>query len=96
MSEEKPKQSKMEFLQEKLDNFKKFIEENAEDPEQVKAYKNMSMTKLIIMAKAFMIPFKNDMDTMVNKILEKTKMDEEHRDKIQQYLECFIDTLESL
>lgn len=91
-----PKQTKREFLQEKLDNFKQFIEENAKNQDQIKAYKKMGLTKLIIMAKAFMIPFKNDMDTMVNKIIERAEIDEEHRDKVQQYLECFIETLESL
>lgn len=95
MSEEDP-QSKMQFLEEKLDNFKIFIEKHAQDKEQIAVYKNMGIFKLILLAKTFFVPYKDELDDMVGKILERTKMDGEHAPKVKQYLLCFIEIMESL
>lgn len=95
MSDDQP-MSKMDFIQQKFDNFKQFIKTHAKDTEQVKAYDNMGVYKLILLAKTFFIPFKDSLDEMAEQIISRTQMDEEHKPKIKQYLECFVDIIQSL
>lgn len=96
VSEDQQKKTKMVLLVEKFKNFKQFVKENANNKDQIKEYENMSIEKLIIMSKIFFIPFKNSLDDMVEKIIERCEMNEQCTERVKKYLECFIELLEDL
>ena len=94
--EEKLNQEKSndyQVLEEKLNNFKKFIGEVSENKEAIKEYENLNLMKLSLFATFFLVPYKDNLDVVLEKMRDKLRFSSEHDGKIKRYLEMFIDYL---
>lgn len=83
-------------LLQKFNNFKKFISENAKDPESLQNYEKMTENEFLFFGISFLLPNKDKLEFVSTKVTEKTKMDPEHKDKVKRYLECFVEYLDQL
>lgn len=85
--------SDYDIIMEKLENFKKFL--NTITPESnkdvLKEYENLDMFRLTLFITLYLLPNKDNIDEMVDKIHEKLDFDKEHMPKVKQYLQLFID-----
>jgi hypothetical protein len=89
--------SKKEFLREKFNNFKNFIQSKTpidlEITDDVKNFQSMTEEELIHFAITYLIPYQNNIDYPTKIICEMFKMD--FKDKsislmVANYLELFI------
>lgn len=84
-----------QFLEQKLENFKQFLKEVCKNTETIEEYENMSMTKLLIFVNWFLLPQKNNLESVVEAMNEKLNFADEHKPKIKKYLEMFCEIVQS-
>ena len=89
--------SKREFLREKFDNFKNFIQskspENLEITEDVRKFQNMNEEELLHFAITYLIPYKNSIDYPTKVICDMFQLDFKNKSIsliVANYLELFI------
>lgn len=80
-----------QFLNNKLENFKKFIKEISRNQSVIKEYENMSIVKLTMFATMFLIPNKNNLELVITGMREKLDFDAQHDEKLKKYLTMFIE-----
>ena len=82
-----------QFIKEKLENFKNFVEEISEDKETILEYKDMSFFKLKMLAYTLLIPNRNNLHYCAIRMQRKLKFDDEHLGKFERYLAMFVEYL---
>jgi hypothetical protein len=89
--------SKREFLREKFDNFKNFIQskspENLEITEDVRKFQNMNEEELLHFAITYLVPYKNSIDYPTKIICNMFELDFKNKGVsliVANYLELFI------
>jgi hypothetical protein len=89
--------SKREFLREKFENFKNFIQskspENLEITEDVRKFQNMNEEELLHFAITYLVPYKNSIDYPTKVICEMFQLDFKNKGVsliVANYLELFI------
>ena len=89
--------SKREFLREKFDNFKNFIQskspENLEITEDVRKFQNMNEEELLHFAITYLVPYKNSIDYPTKIICNMFELDFNNKGVsliVANYLELFI------
>jgi hypothetical protein len=86
----------LNLLIEKLNNFKKFVEEVAQDKSQIEHYKTMNEAQFLVFGHFYLVPNKKNLDDLTEKMSKKLSItDQNHKNKIKRYLECFVELLES-
>jgi hypothetical protein len=89
--------SKREFLREKFDNFKNFIQskspENLEITEDVRKFQSMNEEELLHFAITYLVPYKNSIDYPTKIICNMFELDFKNKGVsliVANYLELFI------
>jgi hypothetical protein len=89
--------SKREFLREKFENFKNFIQskspENLEITEDVRKFQNMNEEELLHFAITYLVPYKNSIDYPTKIICNMFELDFKNKGVsliVANYLELFI------
>ena len=88
-----------EFLQEKADNFRKFLTANNPDAELEQQMKSYQPSLIVPTVATFLVPLymAGQLNIAVNDILSHLSPAdvEATRNKVTRYLECFIETVTS-
>lgn len=89
--------SKVETLIQKFENFKKFVKEHAKNEAVIQVFGNYT-NKQFLGFSLVLINFKNQnkIGDMVNKTCLELQIDDEHKEKIARYYDCFCDYLLSI
>jgi hypothetical protein len=89
--------TKRDYLREKFENFKKFIESKTpsdfEPNEEIERFKSMSEEDIITFAVSHLLPYKNQIDYPTKSLCEMFKLDFNDKNvslMIANYLELFI------
>ena len=89
--------SKRNYLREKFENFKRFIESKTpsdfESNEEIERFKSMSEEDVITFAVSHLMPYKNNIDYPTRSLCEMFKLDFNDKNvslMIANYLELFI------
>jgi len=89
--------SKRDYLREKFENFKRFIESKSssdfEPNEEIERFKSMSEEDIISFAVSHLMPYKNNIDFPTKALCEMFKLDFNDKNvslMIANYLELFI------
>jgi len=89
--------TKRDYLREKFDNFKRFIESKSssdfEPNEEIERFKSMSEEEIIQFAISHLLPYKNQIDYPTKALCEMFKLDFNDKNvslMIANYLELFI------
>ena len=89
--------SKRNYLREKFENFKRFIESKTpsdfESNEEIERFKSMSEEDVITFAVSHLLPYKNNIDYPTRSLCEMFKLDFNDKNvslMIANYLELFI------
>ena len=89
--------SKRDYLREKFENFKRFIESKSssdfEPNEEIERFKSMTEENIIEFAVSHLLPYKNNIDYPTKALCEMFKLDFNDKNvslMIANYLELFI------
>ena len=83
-----------QVLNQKFNNFKVYIKSVSSNDSVIRDYENMSDNEFLLFGLGFLVPNKEKLDIVLEQICSKLKItDQEQRDKIKRYLECFIEYL---
>ena len=89
--------SKRDYLRQKFENFKKFIESktppDSEQNEEIERFKTMTEEDIITFAVSHLLPYKNNIDYPTKSLCEMFKLDFNDKNvslMITNYLELFI------
>ena len=89
--------SKRDYLREKFENFKRFIESKTppdfEQNEEIERFKTMTEEDIITFAVSHLLPYKNNIDYPTKSLCEMFKLDFNDKNvslMIANYLELFI------
>ena len=89
--------TKRDYLREKFDNFKRFIESRTpsdlEPNEEIERFKSMSEEDVITFAVTHLMPYKNNIDYPTKSLCEMFRLDFNDKNislMIANYLELFI------
>ena len=89
--------SKRDYLREKFENFKKFIENNTpsdfEPNEEIERFKSMTEEQIITFAVSHLLPYKNNIDYPTKALCNMFQLDFTNKNvslMIANYLELFI------
>ena len=89
--------SKRDYLREKFENFKRFIESKSssdfEANEEIERFKSMTEEEIIQFAISHLLPYKNQIDYPTKALCEMFKLDFNDKNvslMIANYLELFI------
>ena len=86
--------SDLEQLKQKFDNYKKFIKENSKNSIIIQVFEAYSYKQFVCFGVVLMQYHKNNkLDDIVSKTCAECQIDDEHKDKIKRYYECFCDYL---
>ena len=81
------------LLIQKFNNFKIFVKEISKS-ESVSNYENMTDSQFLLFGLGFLVPNADKLETIVQQIVAKLEItNDEHMDKIKQYMQCFTDYL---
>lgn len=75
----------------KLQNFKDFIKKISKNKGPIEQYESLSMLKLTLFCKLYLEPKRNDLSEIIKKMKKELDFDDEHEEKVERYLEMFID-----
>ena len=78
-------------IQDKFENFKKFVMQVSKNQETIDLYSEMSWFKLQAMAYTLLLPNRHRLDEIVKSMQEKLDFPDEHRPKFKRYMELFVD-----
>ena len=81
-------------IQEKFENFKKFVKEVSKNQEAIALYEDMSWFKLQGMAYVLLLPNRHRLDDIIPTMQEKLDFPDEHVPKFRRYIELFIDYID--
>jgi RAB protein geranylgeranyltransferase component A len=86
-----------QILLKKFNNFKEYVKSVAPNKAVVADYENMSDNEFMLFGLGFLVPNKEKLNMIVDQICKKLDVtNDEHREKIKRYIECFIEYLEQL
>jgi RAB protein geranylgeranyltransferase component A len=86
-----------QILLKKFNNFKEYVKSVAPNKAVVADYENMSDNEFMLFGLGFLVPNKEKLNMIVDQICKKLGVtNDEHREKIKRYIECFIEYLEQL
>ena len=86
-----------QILLQKFSNFKTYIKTVAKNEQVMKDYENMTDNEFLLFGLGFLVPNKSKLDTILDQICNKLSVnDQDVKDKIKRYLECFIEYLEQI
>lgn len=86
-----------QILLQKFNNFRTFIKSISSNQNVIKDYENMTENEFLLFGLGFLLPNKNKLDTIVEQISSKLSItNNEHKDKVKRYLNCFIEYLEQI
>lgn len=86
-----------QILIQKFNNFKTFIKSVTKNEQVIKDYEKMTDNEFMLFGLGFLIPNKKKLSNVVDQISIKVEVtDKLCKEKIQRYLECFIEYLEQL
>lgn len=81
------------LLIQKFNNFKNFVKEISLS-ESVSNYENMTDSQFLLFGLGFLVPNADKLEIIVQQIVAKLEItNDEHMDKIKQYMQCFTDYL---
>ena len=81
------------LLIQKFNNFKNFVKEISLS-ESVSNYENMTDSQFLLFGLGFLVPNADKLEMIVQQIVAKLEItNDEHMDKIKQYMQCFTDYL---
>lgn len=81
------------LLIQKFNNFKIFVKEISKS-ESVSNYENMTDSQFLLFGLGFLVPNADKLEMIVQQIVAKLEItNDEHMDKIKQYMQCFTDYL---
>lgn len=78
-------------VEQKFENFKSFVKEISKNKETVQEYQDMTLFKLQALALVFLIPNKDNLDMVIEKMKEKLEFEDSHEPKFRRYIEFFIE-----
>jgi hypothetical protein len=86
------------ILQQKFENFQKFVKEVSLSPEKISKFSLLSRDQWLILASKNIVPYlkSNTMEKAVSEVVDYMGIDKsnvEHTTKIRRYLECFSEYL---
>ena len=86
-----------QLLLQKFHNFKKYMKDNGKDKKCIEDYSKMTENAFLLFGIGFLLPNKNNLNMVANKMCEKVKIeDKEVEEKIKRYLQCFVEYLDQL
>lgn len=86
-----------QVLLQKFNNFKKFVKQVSTKTEVINDYEKMTDNEFILFGVGFLVPNKDKLDLITDKVYEKLALtDEAHKEKIKRYLTCFIEYLNQI
>jgi hypothetical protein len=86
-----------QVLLSKFNKFREYIKTISKDSKVIQDYEKMTDNEFILFGLGFLVPNKEKLDIIVNQVAEKLKVtEEEHKNKIKRYLECFIEYLQQI
>lgn len=80
-------------IQDKFDNFKRFVVQISKNKQTVKEYENMSWFKLQALALGLLVPNRHQLDEIIPEMQKRLDFEDQHRDKFRRYIELFIEYL---
>lgn len=84
------------LLIQKFNNFKNFVKEISKS-KAVSSYESMTDSQFLLFGLGFLVPNADKLEMIVQQIVTKLEItDDEHMDKITQYMQCFTDYLQQL
>ena len=85
------------ILLQKFQNFKNYVTQIANDKKAIQDYEKMTNNEFLLFGSCFLLPNKEKLDVILTQLCVKLKVTQaEQREKLQRYLECFIEYLEQL
>jgi len=86
-----------QVLIQKFNNFRKFVCEICKDEQVLNEYKNMSENTFLLFGLGFLLPNKDKLPLIAEKVCDKIKVsNDDHKKKISRYFECFCEYLEQI
>lgn len=84
------------LLIQKFNNFKIFVKEISKS-KAVSSYESMTDSQFLLFGLGFLVPNADKLEMIVQQIVTKLEItNDEHMDKITQYMQCFTDYLQQL
>lgn len=84
------------LLIQKFNNFKIYVKEISKS-KAVSSYESMTDSQFLLFGLGFLVPNADKLEMIVQQIVTKLEItDDEHMDKIAQYMQCFTDYLQQL
>jgi hypothetical protein len=80
-------------IDQKLDNFKKFVKEVSRNTKTVNEYEGLSWFKVQALAYVLLIPQRDNLPTVAAEMQKKLDFDDEHLEKFIRYLDFFVEYL---
>jgi hypothetical protein len=78
-------------VENKLQNFKDFIKKISKNQGPIEQYEGLSMFKLTLFCKIYLEPKRDDLSEVVTKMKKELDFDDEYEEKVERYLQMFID-----
>ena len=86
-----------QILLEKFQNFKNYVTQIAKDKRTIKDYESMTNNEFLLFGSCFLLPNKDKLEQIMVQLCQKLKVNQpDQREKLQRYMECFIEYLEQL
>ena len=81
-------------IQDKFENFKKFVKQVSKNRESIAQYDGMSWLKLQALAYTLLLPNRDRLDEIIGTMQARLDFPDEHKPKFKRYIELFVDYLD--